>query len=389
MAKAKKKAKGKAVVSKRTKSRTKSAKKRAKPAKKSGVKEVVLNLKTKPNLWLAITAVLIGLIAFNLIMPYVLNNSNNQQPQDNTKPVGLIYLVDENCDKCYDVTYNGLILENIGLDINESLVSINSVQGISLLNRYNITKVPTFILSPEALNNAYLAYIWLQVGSIEQDGNLIFRSPEGFVQADFEKKGNFYDLSNITDYITYKDLTTGETEIPKSIASCEVNDSIKLILFLVAECPYCQKFELETLTNLTKDFGSKLVIEPHYLFGEFSNGTLTSMHGQAEYEENLRQICANQQGKWLNYTLCVDNNGTWSSCVSQAGLNLTKFNECYDNEAISIARDDLELAVEYNIQGTPTIIFNCNLLYVGQWTNYTIIKDDVCSLLTVKPSACS
>lgn len=349
-------------------------------------KEISITFNTKPSIWLAVTVILASLVIINLVIPYFVRPASTQSTN---KTAELIYLVDEECDKCYDVSYNKIILSNYGLQTNESYVSIHSIEGSTLLGKYNITKIPTFILSPDAVSNTNLMSVWLQVGTVESDGYLIFRSPEGFAQVEYGQNGNFYDLGNITDYTTYLDLTTNLTKQPITKDSCAANDTIEMMVFVVSECPWCKRLELEALANLTKDFKTRLVIEPHYFFYSLTNGSLASMHGQSEYEENLRQVCADQQGKWFNYTLCIDNNGTYSSCSTQVGLNLTRFNDCLSNQALTIARQDANLSLDYAIQGTPTIVVNCNLLYTGQWTNYTTIKNDLCSLYTSKPTICN
>lgn len=99
--------------------------------------------------------------------------------------VSLIYLTDKSCSTCYDVNINKQILtSNFGVKIvNETTYDVSSDQGKALINKYNITKVPTILISPEA--SAYLSLVkaWsavsqgstIPVGSIEPDGWFVFR----------------------------------------------------------------------------------------------------------------------------------------------------------------------------------------------------------------------
>lgn len=91
--------------------------------------------------------------------------------------VSLVELVDPNCTNCYDVGlhYSGL-MQSFGMAItNRSTVNTNSSQGQDLISRYSITKVPTVVLSSNALIYPGFNDSWAQMGSIEPDGWLVFR----------------------------------------------------------------------------------------------------------------------------------------------------------------------------------------------------------------------
>ncbi|MEK6951115.1 MAG: hypothetical protein AABX13_05320 [Nanoarchaeota archaeon] len=111
------------------------------------------------------------------------------------KVVGLvkvIYLADESCTECYDVTLNRRILQQFGLVMEEQkTVDVKSPEGLQLTAQYNIIKVPIIVLSPEAGAYANLVQAWNSVGTVEEDGWYVMRSPEVLG--------------------TYKDLATGET----------------------------------------------------------------------------------------------------------------------------------------------------------------------------------
>lgn len=105
--------------------------------------------------------------------------------------VDIIYLTDESCVDCYNVTIHENILKGFGIVFDEeTTIDISSEQGKELLEKYEITKVPTVILSKDAGEYSALAKIWLQVGSIAEDGSYIFTNMEqmkGAVYTDLEK----------------------------------------------------------------------------------------------------------------------------------------------------------------------------------------------------------
>jgi len=91
--------------------------------------------------------------------------------------ISLVELVDPTCTNCYNVSihYDGLT-QSFGMVIgNRTTLYTNSTEGKSYLAKYNITKVPTIILSPDALLYPGLNDTWKNLGSIENDGWLVFR----------------------------------------------------------------------------------------------------------------------------------------------------------------------------------------------------------------------
>lgn len=91
--------------------------------------------------------------------------------------VDITYLTDSSCSDCHDVSINRNTLEsNYGIKIvNEKTYDISEAAGQELVEKYNITKVPTFLLNSETAVYSGLLEIWKVVGSIETDSNYIFR----------------------------------------------------------------------------------------------------------------------------------------------------------------------------------------------------------------------
>ncbi len=130
---------------------------------------------------------------------YVLRTFNppyrNLSSNEIVGKVTMINLVDSTCEKCYNVTVNEQILQTgYGIYIyNETTYDINSPAGKEFLNKYNITAVPNFLLSPEARLYSGLMQVWNGIGTIEKDGWLVFRAIKAIPKA------------------VYKDLSTNQT----------------------------------------------------------------------------------------------------------------------------------------------------------------------------------
>ena len=92
--------------------------------------------------------------------------------------VDITYLADKTCTECYNVSQHKLILANpqgfaMRLE-KEEAYDISDAKGKELIAKYNITKVPTIILSEEI--KAYPSSTALnQFFSAEKDGSYVFR----------------------------------------------------------------------------------------------------------------------------------------------------------------------------------------------------------------------
>ena len=104
--------------------------------------------------------------------------------------VNIIYLTDKSCKECYDVYQHREIItspQSFAVKIeNEESVDISDAKGKELLEKYNITLVPTTILSSDI--DAYPTNrILIQFFSVEEDGSYVFRR--------LESLGNYKDLT--------------------------------------------------------------------------------------------------------------------------------------------------------------------------------------------------
>ncbi len=108
--------------------------------------------------------------------------------------VDLINIIDGSCTSCYDISLQKQIVVGYGVHVSsDATYDVSSEQGNTLIKKYNITKVPTMLLSPDAGEYETFKAVWQQIpaGSIESDGWFVFR--------------NMQALRNIS----YKDLSTG------------------------------------------------------------------------------------------------------------------------------------------------------------------------------------
>ena len=105
--------------------------------------------------------------------------------------VNAVYLADKSCAECYNVTIHREILagqQGFGVKFEkEETVDAEDANGKEIIVKYNITKVPTIILSSEISSYPSSAGL-AQFFSIEKDGSYIFRS--------LESVGTYKDLAS-------------------------------------------------------------------------------------------------------------------------------------------------------------------------------------------------
>lgn len=86
-------------------------------------------------------------------------------------------LKDASCASCYDPSiHQSILLKQFGMSLAEiEEYDAASREGRELISLYEITQLPTIILSQEATRYPSLKEAWGKIGSIETDGSLVFR----------------------------------------------------------------------------------------------------------------------------------------------------------------------------------------------------------------------
>lgn len=135
--------------------------------------------------------------------------------------VSVVYLNDSSCAKCYDVMVNKNIMErNFGIVItNSTTADVSSDYGKELISRYNITKAPVLIISPDAKAYSSFALAWAQVGDAAGDGWYVMRKPEVL--------GNYKDLEKglaVNQFV----VQSGEFEFQPSTIAVNKGELVKI-----------------------------------------------------------------------------------------------------------------------------------------------------------------
>lgn len=184
-------------------------------------------------------------------------------------------------------------------------------------------------------------------------------------------------------------------------ASCAVDGKLKLDFFIMSYCPYGVAFVDETLNGLVKNLGDTLDWTPRFIVAKQEDGKIISLHGQVEVDEDLRMICIREKysrDKWLNYANCFSKEiyakrqsggaKDWKECALASDINPDVVDTCVKNDSGALMDKDMELMEAYQIQGSPTAVYNCNK-EMGGAIPFEQIKAHICKLYSgEKPAVC-
>lgn len=161
-----------------------------------------------------------------------------------------------------------------------------------------------------------------------------------------------------------KSAASKETpEAPKGKSCEELKKTDKPILetFVVSKCPYgtqMQRILVEIVKNIP---GLKENIKVRYI-GSVSGDKITSMHGEEEAQENLRQICLREEqgDKFWDYLSCHIKKAEIDKCLEEAKADLNKLESCMSDSSkgTKYAKEDFVAQDKYKVSGSPTLVLN-------------------------------
>jgi protein-disulfide isomerase len=156
------------------------------------------------------------------------------------------------------------------------------------------------------------------------------------------------------------------TAVPQPTVEATVDDdpaqgpadaAVTVIEFSDFQCPYCARFQSETLPQILQNYGDRI----RFVYRDFP---LTSIHANALKAAEASE-CAHDQGKYWEYhdmlfqnqsALDVD---SLKSYAASLGLDTTAFNSCLDSDQkMDEVRQDVQDGLAAGVQGTPAFFIN-------------------------------
>lgn len=156
----------------------------------------------------------------------------------------------------------------------------------------------------------------------------------------------------------------------KNTLACRKEAPNKLELFVMSQCPFGVK-ALNAMDEVLKNFKGKVDFSVHYIANGTAAGGFTSLHGQAEVDENIRELCAMKHFgkgyKFMDYVLCRNkdiSSTSWEACATN-GIDAKAIKKCVDGEGTKLHEADIKLANAFGIGSSPTWIANGKYKFAG------------------------
>lgn len=176
------------------------------------------------------------------------------------------------------------------------------------------------------------------------------------------KDGKVFFTGGITVADLEKQADVAGVQSEKPSATCEdlaKTDKPMLAAYIVADCPYGLQMQRVMKMAIEEEGQLAAYMTVKYI-GSVQDGKITSMHGDKEAQENLRQICIReeQQTLYWPYVSCYMKEGKSGECLKQTGVDQTKVQTCMSDaqKGLAYAKKDFDSANQYKISGSPTLV---------------------------------
>jgi len=173
------------------------------------------------------------------------------------------------------------------------------------------------------------------------------------------KDGRYIFLSQPLDMT--QEIPREEEQKSVSCEDLPKRDKPKLMAFIVSYCPFGLQMQ-RVLNEIVKNIPEMAKYIEVRFMGSIEEGKITSMHGEKEATENLRQICIReeQSDKYWKYVDCFIKEGKSDECLDDAHVDRTKLQECMEDPSrgVEYAKEDFELQNKFRITGSPTLVLN-------------------------------
>ena len=147
-------------------------------------------------------------------------------------------------------------------------------------------------------------------------------------------------------------------------------------LFVMSFCPFGVQAEEELLPFIEK-YGDAVNFNLRFIANLVEeNGSdalkFTSLHGEVEVIENLRQIAVSQlyPDRFFDYLLCRAKHleSAWTECAEKVGLDIGKVNQEMESERTKeLFAVDIQRSNALGIKSSPTLVIDGKVVSGGLW----------------------
>ena len=134
-------------------------------------------------------------------------------------------------------------------------------------------------------------------------------------------------------------------------------------IFVMSQCPYgvmAENLVLQAQKDGKMPEGKEVKIR--YIVNYNEQSGFSSLHGPAEWEENIRQLLIakyypNKFWKYLEIRNKDYRSSRWDKAMEEAGINSKKIMKKFDEEGIELLKQEAKYAQEYGVNASPTFLW--------------------------------
>jgi len=246
--------------------------------------------------------------------------------------------------------------------------------------RYNTTSVPTMLIFKDG----------------ELAGKVVGAKKKEVIVAKLKEIQPNLNISKVTLPPPPPKLT------PEQVcANMTKSDQPLLQAFVVSRCPFGLQMQRIMADIISESRETEEYLKVRYIGSvDEKNNTITAMHGVVEAQENLLQICIREEqaDKYWDYVRCYMKEGKTAECLDSARIDVDELNSCTNDSSRGLvyAREDFDLAKEFRITGSPTMLMNNEIVKESNFATNTTnarspeaVKELLCCGFNEEPSFCS
>lgn len=167
----------------------------------------------------------------------------------------------------------------------------------------------------------------------------------------------------------------------KGTIGCRAESPAKLELFVMSQCP----FGVQALNSMQEVLANVKGVDfsVNYIASGTAAGGFQSLHGPAEVDENIRELCAikyyGKGHKYMDYILCRNKeirSTNWQQCAT-GGIDANVISKCASSDmGKKLLEENIKIGNAIGISGSPTWVSNGRYKFSG--LDAQTIKTNLC-----------
>ena len=268
-------------------------------------------------------AVLISLVAFAGTSLAVENAPAKDAVTE--VPLTIIVVDDDDPTGGVDANLNNGLEYFLGAKLKVNEVKRSAALKDPAYQGFNLDYMPIYLFESNDFTKTKLAEFIKRGQAKERNGKIIFMTNTG-LYANKEKRENEIDL------------------------------------YVMSQCPFGVRAENQIIDLMKLDrIPKNIKINVRYIVSEMPDGSVSSMHGSAEWEEDVRQVIIREKypkkfWKYLEIRNKDYRSSLWDRAAEEAGINPRIFAK-YWKFGLQKLKEDIQYTKDYEISASPSVIW--------------------------------